>query len=172
MQILLRAIEPADADLIYKWENNQENWSLSNTLAPFSKYIIEKYIETAHLDIYQTKQLRLMIDMNTEQEQIKTIGAIDLFDFDPFHLRAGVGILIANELDREKGYAYHAVEEIKKYAANVLQLHQLYCNITDDNKASIRLFEKTGFKKAGTKREWIKTTNGFIDEHLYQILLK
>jgi len=34
-----------------------------------------------------------------------TIGTIDIFEFDPFHKRAGIGILIGNESYRRKGYA-------------------------------------------------------------------
>lgn len=68
-------------------------WEVSDTLTPFSLFTLKKYIETCHLDIYTTKQLRLMIerlDTNTR------IGLVDLYDFDPYHQRAGVGIMIHN----------------------------------------------------------------------------
>src|SRR5512145_129569 len=56
-EILLRAVEPYDIDVLYRWENDTEIWRVSNTITPFSKFILEKYIESAHLDIYQAKQL-------------------------------------------------------------------------------------------------------------------
>jgi multidrug efflux system membrane fusion protein len=59
----LRAIEPADLDIIYEWENDPENWIVSNTIAPFSRHVLQKYIEGAQQDIYEARQLRLMIDM-------------------------------------------------------------------------------------------------------------
>ncbi len=62
-KIILRALEPADADLLYQWENQMELWSVSNTLTPFSRHQIITYINQISLDIYQTKQLRLMIDI-------------------------------------------------------------------------------------------------------------
>ena len=60
--IELRALEPSDVDLLYQWENNEELWHLSNTVAPFSRFVLEQYVMDSHQDIFTTKQLRLMID--------------------------------------------------------------------------------------------------------------
>ncbi len=70
VEIVLRAPEPGDLNLLYKWENDPGIWQVSNTITPFSKYILEKYIETAHMDIYQVKQLRLMIDVKSKNQAI------------------------------------------------------------------------------------------------------
>ena len=105
--IKLRALEPEDLELLYEWENNDSNWVISNTISPFSKYILKQYLENSHKNIYETGQLRLMIDHIPDKN---TIGTIDIFDFDPFHMRAGIGILIANEADRRKGYASMALD--------------------------------------------------------------
>jgi diamine N-acetyltransferase len=167
--ILLRALEPDDVELLYEWENNREIWRVSNTHTPFSKYILRKYIENSHLDIYQTRQLRLMIERSRDGRK-ESIGCVDIFDYEPFHARAGIGILIADKANRDKGYATKALEEIVHYAFTQLDLHQLYCNITVDNMPSIRLFENAGFNKIGVKREWIKGENGFADEMMYQLV--
>lgn len=168
-EITLRALEPEDLDLLYLWENDQKIWRVSNTLVPFSKFILQKYIENSHLDIYETKQLRLMIDCIYMTKKY-TIGAIDLFDFDPYHLRAGVGILIGSEEFRNRGFAKIAIAEVVKYAFDILQLHQLFANITTDNISSIKVFEKMGFVLCGIKRDWIKIQNGFLDEATYQLI--
>ncbi len=169
-QLILRAIEPSDIDLLYNWENNREIWKVSNTITPFSKYILQKYIENSHLDIYQTKQLRLMIDVVNPKEGHKTVGAIDLFDFDAYHLRAGVGILIGGTNDRNQGIASKALNELSVYAFEILGLHQLYCNITIDNNASLRVFEKAGYTICGTKKDWIKYQQGYLDEIILQLI--
>ena len=165
--ISLRPLEPEDIDLLYRWENDMEIWTVSNTQTPFSRYILIQYIKESTKDIYTTKQLRLII----QNEKQKAIGAVDLFDFEPYHLRAGVGILIHSENDRNKGYATNALEALSKYALDVLGLKQLYANISADNQRSIALFEKSGFKIAGTKKAWLKTRDGWKDEILFQKLL-
>jgi len=163
-QIYLRTLEPSDADIILKWENNSDNWRVSNTLVPFSRKLIEDYVNSAQ-DIYSIKQLRFIICL---VENDKEIGAIDLFDFDPYHLKVGLGILIAELQDRRNGYAKEAVLLIKEYCFNHLNLHQVYCNILSKNKASIDLFEKSGFTICGTKKDWIKNKEGWLDELMLQ----
>jgi diamine N-acetyltransferase len=164
--ISLRAVELSDAELIYQWENDTSVWQVSNTITPFSRYIIEQYILNSDQDIFTAKQLRLMIDL-IDVDNITTIGAIDLFDFDPMHLRAGVGILIGSDY-RLKGYASKALEELKNYAFNTLQLHQLFCHITPDNKASLSLFQKHGFVMCGRRSEWIRVNDVWTDEFILQ----
>lgn len=166
-EIKLRAVEPEDLEILYNWENNINYWLVSNTIKPFSKYILKKYIENSHKSIFEAGQLRLMIDLTGNS---KTIGTIDLYDFDTFHKRAGVGILIADESDRRKGYASMALKCLIDYCFDTLQLHQLYCNILSNNCHSMELFRKMGFIETGIKRDWIKTEDGFLDEHLFQLV--
>jgi len=166
-KIRLRALEPEDLELLYNWENNLSYWIISNTVSPFSKYTLKRYVENSHKSIYETGQLRLMIDHITDKV---SIGTIDIFDFDPFHKRAGLGILIANEDYRRKGYATMALTCLVDYCFRTLQLHQLYCNILTNNCESIDLFKKMGFVETGVKKEWIKTSDGYLDEHMFQLI--
>jgi diamine N-acetyltransferase len=166
-KIKLRALEPEDLELLYEWENNDSYWVISNTVAPFSKYTLKRYIENSHKDIFETGQLRLMIEIPTEK---KTIGTIDLFDFDPFHMRAGLGILIADDAERRKGYASLALKCLIDYCFNTLQLHQLFCNILANNCESMDLFKKQGFVQSGIKKDWVKTSEGYLDEYLFQLI--
>jgi len=170
-EIILRALEPGDVDVLYRWENDPEIWHVSNTYTPYSKYILEKYIENSQLDIYQVKQLRLMIDLlNGSTQVLRSIGTIDLFDFDPYHNRAGVGILIGDKSDRKKGYASQALTKFLDYGFRTLQLHQLYCNVTAGNKDSLQLFKNCGFIVTGKKKDWVKTPGKFMDEYLLQLI--
>jgi len=166
-KIRFRALEPEDIDLLFEWENDAEIWEISNTYEPFSKYILAKYIKESNRDIYESKQLRMII----ETLEGKAVGAIDLFDFDPFHLRAGVGVLIHDEKDRKLGYASDALELLCIYASNYLRLHQLFANISNDNLASIHLFTSKGFELCGTKKDWRRTLDGWKDELMFQKIL-
>ena len=164
--IFLRALEPQDLDVICKWENNPDIWHLSTTLVPYSRHILKKYIDQAQLDIYSSKQLRLVICLNDHCP----IGCIDLFDFDPYHLRAGVAILIANDAERKKGHASESLQLLINYSFKHLHLNQLFCNILEDNEASIKLFSRQGFNMCGTKKKWIRKEDKWLDEHTLQLL--
>ncbi len=164
--IKLRAVEPSDVDLIFEWENDPTIWHLSNTLIPFSRFDIEQYVFNASKDIYSAKQLRLMIE---RLEDKQTIGSIDLFDFEPLHRRAGIGILINNE-ERNKGYASEAIDLILAYAKKTLNLHQLYCNIESNNEISISLFRKKQFIEIGVKKDWNLKDGHWVNEYIFQYI--
>ena len=166
-KIRFRALEPSDIDLLYTWENDAEIWEVSNTFEPFSKYILAQYIKESQHDIYESKQVRMII----ETLEGKAVGAIDLFDFDPFHFRAGVGILIHDKKDRKMGYANDSLQLLCNYAANHLRLHQLFANISVDNLISIQLFKNNGFELTGTKKDWHRTIDGWKTELFFQKIL-
>lgn len=169
--IKLRALEPSDADLIYEWENDSSVWHAGNTIEPFSRHIILQYVRNATMDLFQARQLRMMIDLKDHQSKpFRTIGSIDLFEIDPLHQRAGIGILIHKEKDRNHGYADQALRVIIKYAFQVLFLHQLFCHIDNDNAPSLKLFKNNGFQVTGTRKDWIRTPNGWKDELLLQLI--
>ncbi len=162
--IKLRALEPQDADLLFNWENDYELWRVSDTFKPFSKNIIKTYIDNESLDIFQTKQIRLMVDLiNTEQ----TIGMIDMFDYDPFHNRAGIGIMIHKNF-RTNGFASDALNILCNYAFKHLNIHQLYCSISKNNTPSLKLFEKLNFIKIGTKKDWVFNGKNYEDVFVFQ----
>ncbi len=168
-RIGLRAVEPSDIDLLYLLENDTSVWKVSNTLTPFSRFQLEEYVMNTQNDIYAAKQLRLMIYLPGPVDGENTIGTIDLFDFDPFHLRAGLGILIRDKF-RNQGYAAEAIELVKIFAFERLRLHQLFCNIAADNEVSLHLFEKHGFTRCGVKKEWLRFDTRWTDEWMFQCL--
>jgi len=165
--LLLRPPEPEDLDCLYRWENDPEIWLLSGTLVPFSRHMLRIYLESAGKDLYEQKQLRLMIEAPGQE---RPLGAIDLFDFDPYHRRAGVGILIAEKSERRKGHAREALNLLMAYCFSHLGLHQLWCNIAPANEASLKLFSAAGFILCGKKEQWIFNGRGFEDEWLLQAL--
>jgi len=163
--IRLRALEPSDLDFLYTLENNEDYWEVSNTQTPYSHYLLKQYIENSHLDIYEAKQLRFVIE-NNDQE---IVGLIDLFDFNPQHIRAGIGVLI-DKIHQKKGYATEAIQLVNNYAFSYLNLRQLYANIATDNKESIVIFEKTGYLKTGIQKDWICNNGVFKDVAFYQLI--
>lgn len=166
--IKLRALEPADIELLFSTENNEDLWHLSQSITPLSRHQLEQYILSASADFYEVKQLRLVISNNEN----KALGFIDLFDFDPLTRKAGVGIVISDSNNRNKGYGKEALSLLIDYAFNRLNLHQLFCNIQESNASSIELFEGAGFKKNGFKRDWSIQGSTFKNEWFLQLLNK
>lgn len=165
--IYLRALEPEDLEFIYEIENDATLWEVSHTQTPYSRFLIRQYLENAHQDIYEAKQLRLVI---CDVEEDKALGLIDLFDFDPQHRRAGLGIVVKRQEDRAKGIGAEAVDLMIHYVFRKLHLQVLYVNISTDNYASQALFEKFNFELIGVKKAWNQVGNQRKDEALYQLI--
>ena len=161
----LRALETEDIELLYKWENDSSLWEFGNTLAPFSRSVLEEYIRDSRLDIYSVRQLRLMIELKSADNA--AVGTVDLYDFDPHHSRAGIGILI-DPLYQNRRVAAQALELIEAYAFGFLHLHQLYAYVPNANEASVKLFCKSGYESAGVLKEWLFVGEGWKDVTVFQ----
>lgn len=166
--IRLRALEPEDLELLYRWENDSKLWSLGNTLSPYSRYILKEYIQESHRDIFDLKQLRLMIEQRSTGA---AVGTVDLYDFEPHHRRAGIGILL-DSLYQGKGLATETMNVLMEYVFSFLKLHQIYAHIPADNVASKALFTRCGFTVSGIMTDWIITDNDYSDVLIMQKINK
>lgn len=166
-EIKLRALEPSDLEFLYELENDESLWEVSNTTTPYSKFVLKQYLKNAHRDIYEVKQLRLVICKKGVE---RPLGFVDLFDFDPKHNKVGIGIVIFKSENRGKGYAAQSLQLLCNYAFTHLRMHQVYANITEGNEQSIQLFEKLGFIQTGVKKDWIFSEGTYKNEYLYQLL--
>jgi len=167
--VYLRALEPNDLEFIYEVENDETIWQVSNTQTPYSRFLIRQYLENAHQDIYEAKQLRLAI---CKDQDFPAVGLIDLFDFDPKNNRVGVGILIRDTAFRNSGIGTESLGLLIQYAFKQLNLHQLYANIDVENEISEALFTNFGFQKIGVKKQWNLVNGLYKDEALFQLINK
>lgn len=169
-KILLRAIEPEDLDHLYKWENDSRLWIHGSSLAPYSRYTLQQYIEDVQqYDIFQSNQLRMIICLQDDKRTI--VGAVDIYDLDAHSRRAAVGVVV-DESYRQQGLGQEALSLLEEYAFRFLNLHQLYAYISVENKISIELFSKMGYQIAGTMKDWIYTMDGHEDVVLVQLMNK
>ena len=163
--LLLRALEPEDLDDLYRWENDSELWKYGSTIAPYSKYALHDYLINSMNDLVQSKQLRL-VAVNKKTGQ--SIGTIDLYDYDPLNLRAGIGILL-DSIYRNKGIGKEILGLVKEYAFQVLHLNQLFAYVPESNIPSFKLFTACGYVPRGLLKDWRKTPDGFEDVYFLSI---
>lgn len=162
----LRALEPADLQVVYIWENDPEVWRVSGTIAPISRERLQQFIAEQSYDLYATREMRLII----ESDGI-AVGTLDVVDFDPHHRRCGIGVLIYDTSQRRRGYARSAITLFAEYARDTLGLRQIWASVAADNSASIALFEGCGFERCGYRKAWLRRGKEYIDEVEFQVLL-
>lgn len=159
----LRAPEPEDLELMYAMENDTAIWCAGNAVLPYSRYTLRAYLEQSKQDLFLERQARFVITLHDG----KSIGMIDLAEFDPLNSRAEVCIGILGKY-REKGLATMALELLCEYAMNKLHIHQLYAYINTENIESRKLFEKCGFTEGVILKQWQRSETGYNDVLLVQ----
>ena len=87
-EIILRALEPEDLDVLYSIENDIELWNVGYTTVPYSRYLLHDYIANSTCDIYADKQLRLLA---VTKDGGDVVGIVDITDYNPQHNRAELG---------------------------------------------------------------------------------
>ena len=159
-------MEPEDLDLLYSIENDRSLWAVGVTSVPYSRYVLHDYIANTHNDIYTDGQVRMMVD--TADDGV--VGIADIMNFDPKNLRAEMGLVIMNQY-RRKGYAAAVVRLMKRYATEVLHLHQLYVIIADSNVAAVEVFRRAHFQEAARLPQWLFDGKNYADALLLQTFL-
>lgn len=163
--ITLRALEPTDLDTLYQWENDTALWTVSDTVAPYSREALWHYLEQYTGDIYAQRQLRLMITLPDGTPA----GTVDFLNFDPLNNRAELGLFIAPE-HRGKGLGRQALDLLTAFSREHIGLRQLYVFIAIDNEVCLKLFEDYGYRRVGTINSWVKRGNTYRDVALLQMV--
>lgn len=162
----LRLLDPKDLDFLIEVENDSQFWPLSHTTQPFSREDLSTYISNAHQSLSEAGQARFVISNPTGIP----LGFVDLYDHDPQHKRAGVGVLVHPQWQRKR-IGTQALELLMNQAKEHHDLHQLYALISPNNIKSRALFEKCSFEKSGLKKDWYFYADQYHDMWLYQKIM-
>ena len=161
----LRAPEPEDLECMMRFENTPSLWEVGNVTGPYSRFYLKQYIETNRNDLYEDRQLRLMVEAPDKQ----VVGIIDLCNFEPFHGRAEVGIVIAED-QRGTGIGSLSLQLLVEYCFRFLGLRQLYAYIDVTNESCRKLFKKQGFDDCAYLKDWMRTGNAYRDVVMVQCI--
>ncbi len=166
-KVILRAMEPEDLDMMYVIENDHDTWSVTDVNMPYSRFVLHEFIANATGDIYTDKQVRLIVTDKSND----FIGMIDLFNFNPQHKRAEVGIIIRKKY-RKQGYGKAALSELISYARRIIHVHQLYVYMSVENTSCIKLFEESGFERDAELKDWLFDGDNYHNVYLMHFFVK
>ena len=166
-QIYIRPILMEDAGIVLDWENNEENWGVSENGSKYSLFDIIVLIKELQ-DIKKSMQARWMICLENTGE---AIGNVDLTEINFEAKEATVGILIADKKYRNKGMAIESLRLVEGKALE-LDLLKLNCTIHEDNTSSINLFLKNDYEKIGETNDSELKNGEYINIILFEKWLK
>lgn len=99
----------------------------------------------------------------------KTVGVVELFNYSPLNDRAELGIEIEPAW-QGKGLGKRSVLKMLRYAKEELALHTLYAIVEEDNIPSLSLFRNLGFEEQ-TIRNWFREGEKYKNGKLLQYTL-
>lgn len=148
--IYLRLTIPQDADLILSWENDPKNKAFSDHDGSFTNEDISKFIEELNKSEFGEQQRYMICDSEVQVP----LGAVDLFDVDRVNASAGVGILIAEASQRQRGVATKSLLLLEEKCMD-FGVDTLKATVHSWNEPSLKLFKKAGYTLIGENEELI-----------------
>jgi RimJ/RimL family protein N-acetyltransferase len=70
----------------------------------------------------------------------------------------------------KKGYTTEAVNALLEFSFSTLKLHRVEAGCAVENKASIKILEKVGMTREGSKRKILPIRGEWVDNYFYAIL--
>jgi len=91
------------------------------------------------------------------------VGNIGLHSIDFKNRKATLGIVIGEKKYWNQGYGTDAIRALLKFAFRELNLNKVILDVLDNNKRAIRVYEKCGFTREGTRREEVFKDGSYRD---------
>ncbi|WP_102399772.1 GNAT family N-acetyltransferase [Haloimpatiens massiliensis] len=164
--IRLTSVKESDLQIFEQWYNDLSFLRVYDTVAAFPrneeelKYVIKKVTQSNDSFIFAVRDI----------ENDKFIGVTG---FENIQWNNGVAVIyigIGDDEYRGKGIGKEALALTMNFGFQELNLHRIQLNVLSYNKPAINLYEKLGFKREGTYREFVHRDGKRDDMYLYGIL--
>lgn len=162
-RLFLSPISMDDLEQYTAWMNDLSttvqlgNASTHVSLASEKEYL-EKLIREGHNYAIILKSSEMLI------------GNCSLFNINPVHRTAEVGIFIGDEKHRGQGYGAEALELLLAYGFKILNLNNIMLKVFAFNQRAIRSYEKVGFRIFGRRSQAYYLNGKYYDVIMMEAL--
>ena len=165
-RLTLRQLQLADAEdmLVFRGD-----WEVQKYNGPVFQDVIEAQglIEELQAEYQKKEGISWGVTLTSSD---KVIGLFGIHHWSKYHRRAETGYDLARAYWGQ-GIASEALRAIIPFGFEQMNLHRIYANTIADNHESVRLLERLGFTREGTKRESSWEDDGtFHDSAMYGLL--
>jgi RimJ/RimL family protein N-acetyltransferase len=164
--VRLRALEPSDAELLLRWNEDPD----------VTRWMVNDYPEShAQLarrlgeDRPRNSYGNLVLAVETLADRTP-IGVVALTDAEPENGRAELDVYIGEAAYRGRGYGGDAVRVICRYGFDQMRLHGISLWVVPENVAAHRLYRKLGFVEEGRERERFRRDGRWHDLIVMSVL--
>ena len=167
-RLLIRPISQTDKELIFEYRSDKETNKFQGWI-PETINDVESFIENIAKQINEPETWFqfVIIEKNTE----KIIGDIGIHFFGKENLQVEIGCTL-NKHFQSKGYATESLISVIDYLFNDLKKHRIITSIDPDNRNSIKLVKRIGFRKEAHFVESLLINGKWIDDIVYALIKK
>lgn len=164
-KILLRELDPANADIARRWINDPavNEWLLTGHIP------LTSAAEKAFYDRVEASPHDHVFEIHVTDTG-RYIGNCGLHGVDFVHRHAEIGILIGDVAEQGRGYGRDALVTICRFGFDTLGLHRLEIRYIAGNERAAHLYPSIGFTPAGVLREHLFIRGTFRDEVQLEML--
>lgn len=136
---------------------------------------VNKYLVNVRLQVQTRESVKMFIISNIENpasilfgifiKEIEQpfIGTLRVSEIDFFHYIASIGICLFTKRSWKRGYAQQALNLVKDYLFNTVELRFLEAGVYAENLSSINVFTKAGFYESYIVRGKYRHIDSFKD---------
>ena len=155
-ELIIKEINHSDITMEYvEWLNDKEvNQHLESRFIHQDLNTVSKFVDSCQ----KNKQVFLFGIFTIKS--MKHIGNIKLGPINKRHKSAEIGIIIGDKNYWGKGFAKQAISVVIQFGFDQLNLKKIVAGCYENNFASKKAFEGSGFKVEGFLRSHVKSVNG------------
>jgi RimJ/RimL family protein N-acetyltransferase len=163
-RLILRPLAPKDVgDIVENLNNINVSRYLSIVPYPYTLKNAKEFVKIAKKDKYF-----FAIVLKSSG---KLAGTIGLMNVDSYVKRANIGYWLGQKYWGQ-GIASEALDAFIEFSFKKLKLLRLQAGVAIENKVSVNILKKTGFKKEGLTRKSLRTksTGKWHDTYVFGLL--
>ncbi|WP_318543297.1 GNAT family N-acetyltransferase [Marixanthotalea marina] len=167
-RLLIRPISQTDKELVFEYRSDKGSNKYQSWI-PETINDVETFIGKVAKQINEPETWFQFVIIEKKSEKI--IGDLGIHFFGEENLQIEIGCTL-NKLFQNKGYATESVESVIDYLFNDLKKHRIITSIDPENKSSIKLVERLGFRKEAHFIESLFINGKWVDDIIYAITKK
>lgn len=157
--VKLRAMEPADADALWRWNHDPDVMRWMTETYPQSLAQVRKWMEDRPRNDYGDVLFGIeVLDTAT------LIGLVRLHGAEPETGNAQLDIYLGEKDHWGRGYATDAVRTACRYGFHKMRLHKITLTVAPANEPARHIYRKIGFVEEGRLREVFRRDGAWLDE--------
>jgi RimJ/RimL family protein N-acetyltransferase len=145
-RVRLRALEPGDAEQVWRWHRERELSVLNGARYPTTLARTEEWLRSLGDPAYWG------VHLGIENEGGTLIGYLSLRRTEPEDRAAEFGIAIAREF-WDHGYGGDATRTLLRFAFEQMNLHRVWLRVVEHNTRARHVYQACGFREEGRMRE-------------------